>query len=245
MKFSGGNLGAYATLINRGLFVDALLMANFLNVNYNHSALLTSTAGNAVSVGGHFDMGYRFNFKDGWFAEPLATIDAVVTNFNKFDLPGVDLDLNTNKLDMRGRLGARVGTSIVKNGYRWEPSVTASVWHSFSGDNFADLTADCYTLNLTDANSHLTYGEIGAALNVVDLGTRWSAFLKGDYRFAEDYYGGSLKWVPASSGRHEGLYRLTRQTHSGDRPGWQLKETPAASPGPFSGSSKQNRRRGR
>ena len=96
MKFSGGNLGAYATLINRGLFADALLMANFLNMNYNHSTWLTSTAGSAISLGGHFDMGYRFNMKNNWFFEPLATVDAVWTDFSKFDLPnGVGVDLNT------------------------------------------------------------------------------------------------------------------------------------------------------
>ena len=192
---SGGNIGAYATLINGGLFADALLMANFLNVNYDHSVLLTASSANAISLGGHFDMGYRFNLRDGWFAEPLATIDAVWTSFNKFDLPnaGVGIDLNTNNTDLRGRLGGRVGKSIVNNGYRWEPSVTASVWHSFSGDNIATLTSGIYTLDVTDANSHRTYGEIGAALNVIDMASRWSAFVKGDYRFASDYYGGSVK----------------------------------------------------
>ena len=27
----------------------------------------------------------------------------------------------------------------------------------------------------------------------IDLASRWSAFVKGDYRFANDYYGGSVK----------------------------------------------------
>ena len=195
VKLSGGNVGAYATLINRGLFADALLMANFLNVNYNHSVLLSDAGASAVSLGGHFDMGYRFNLKDGWFAEPLATIDAVWTHFNNFDLPnaGVGIDLNTTNIDLRGRLGGRVGKSFIDNGYRWEPSVTAGVWHSFSGENAATLTSGMYTLDVIDANAHSTYGEVGAALNVIDLATRWSAFVKGDYRFANDYYGGSVK----------------------------------------------------
>ena len=50
-----------------------------------------------------------------------------------------------------------------------------------------------YTLNLPDANPHSTYGEIGGALNVIEMASRWSAFLKGDYRFASDYSGGSVK----------------------------------------------------
>jgi hypothetical protein len=215
-KFSGGNLGAYATLINGGLFADALLMANFMNLNYQHSTLISDTDASVFSVGGHFDVGYRFNFggyasqptydprmitkapyvapeRWNWFVEPLGTIEAMWTHFHNFDLPGVDLDMNANSVDLRGRLGARIGTSIVRGGYKFEPSLTLSLWHSFAGENFVDMTSDCYTISLNDANSHLTYGEVGLALSVLDLGSRWSAFVKGDYRFADDYYGGSVK----------------------------------------------------
>jgi len=193
-KFSGGNLGLYATLINGNFFVDALLLADFLNITYNHSTLLTSTAGSVTNVGGHIDMGYRFNMKNNWFWEPLATVDAVWTDFRKVDLPGVGLDLNTNNNEnLRGRLGVRLGTSYLNGGYRIEPSVTAGVWHSFAGDNSGMLTSGVYTLNLTDASSHLTYGEVGAAVNVVELGSRWSGFVKGDVRFGDDYWGGSVK----------------------------------------------------
>jgi hypothetical protein len=194
VKFSGGNIGAYATLINGGLFADALVLANFLNMNYNHTVWLASNSANVFSFGGHFDMGYRFNFQGGWFAEPLATIDGVWTDFHKFDLPGVSVDLNTNNnQSLRGRLAGRIGTSFVNGGYRIEPSVTLGVWHAFAGDNSADLTSGWFTLNLTDANSHLTYGEVSGAVNVFELASRWSAFLKGDFRFGDDYYGGGVK----------------------------------------------------
>ena len=97
---------------------------------------------------------------------------------------------------MRGRIGARIGGTWVSRGFRWEPSLTLSLWHNFTGDNTVDLTGicDCFTLSLADANAHLTYGEIGLALNVLELGSRWSAFVKGDYRFSgNDYYGGDVK----------------------------------------------------
>jgi hypothetical protein len=194
-KFSGGNVGLYATLINRGFFVDALLLAQFLNVNYVHSALLTSTSGNAISVGGHVDMGYRFNLQGNWFAEPLATVDAVWTDFNKVSLPGVvGLDMNNDQVSLRSRLGGRVGTTFMNGGYRWEPSLTAGWWHSFMGDNTASITSGVYNLTVTDASSHLDYGEVGLALNVIDLSSRWSGFVKGDVRFgANDYWGGGVK----------------------------------------------------
>ena len=181
-------------MINGNLFVDALLLADFLNIQYNHSTWLTSTAGSANSVGGHIDMGYRFNMKNNWFFEPLATVDAVWTDFRKLDLPGVGVDLNTNNNEnIRGRVGVRVGTSYLNNGYRIDPSLTAGVWHAFAGDNSGTLTSGMYTLNLTDANSHLTYGEVGLGLNVVELASRWSGFVKGDVRFGDNYWGGSVK----------------------------------------------------
>jgi outer membrane autotransporter protein len=218
VKFGGGNVGLYATLINRGLFVDALVMANFMNVNYVHTSLLTSTAGSVESFGGHVDVGYRFYFGGygaqptcdprmitkapcvapaptlSWFAEPLATIDGVWSRFNKIDIPGVALDLNNNNdVDVRGRLGGRVGATFYNGSLRWEPSLTASVWTHFMNESTAQLISDCYTLNLIDADQHKTYGEVGLALNVFDLGSRWNAYIKGDYRFAEDYWGGSIK----------------------------------------------------
>ena len=215
VKLSGGNIGVYATLINHGLFADALLLANFMTMNYDHSQALQDNSSTVVTFGGHLDMGYRFNFggyaaqptydmytkaphpapsRWTWFFEPLATLEGMVTTFRSFDLPGVsNLDLNPDKVDLRSRLGARIGTTIVKHGLQFEPSLTAGVWHNFSGYNTVDFTSDCYTLNLQDANAHLTYGEVGLALNVLDLGSRWSAFLKGDYRFAHDYNGGGVK----------------------------------------------------
>ncbi|MEA2953490.1 MAG: hypothetical protein QOJ96_3010, partial [Alphaproteobacteria bacterium] len=38
-----------------------------------------------------------------------------------------------------------------------------------------------------------TYGEVGLALNMFELGTHWSGFLKGDARFGNSYRGGSAK----------------------------------------------------
>ena len=190
VKLDGGNLGAYATYLNHNFFTDALFMANILNVHYNQSALLNS-AGTAVSFGGHIDMGYRFNFQQNWFAEPLGTIEAVYTDFSNVNLPGVGVNLNNEHA--RGRLGLRVGTSFVNGGYRIEPSLTGSIWHSFTDDNIAELTSGAYAIDLTDVNTHRTYGEIGGAVNIFEMGSRWSAFAKGDFRFATDYTAGSGK----------------------------------------------------
>ena len=72
-------------------------------------------------------------------------------------------------------------------------SATGSIWHSFTDDNIAELTSGAYAIDLTDVNTHRTYGEIGGAVNIFEMGSRWSAFAKGDFRFATDYTAGSGK----------------------------------------------------
>jgi hypothetical protein len=37
------------------------------------------------------------------------------------------------------------------------------------------------------------YGDIGAGINIIQLKSGWSGFLKGDYQFASSYGAGSIK----------------------------------------------------
>jgi outer membrane autotransporter protein len=103
--------------------------------------------------------------------------------------------VSLNDTSVRGRLGARVGLT----GWQWagwtvEPSVTGSVWQTFTGNNVASLTSNGFVLDLNDVNQHRTQGEIGGAVHVFGgLGSPWSAFVKGDYRFASGYSDSSIK----------------------------------------------------
>jgi outer membrane autotransporter protein len=188
--FAGGTVGGYATYLNRGFFVDTLLMANFLNLDYR-SQFAAFNEASVMSFGGHIDAGYRFNMAPGWFVEPLGTLEFVHSDFDDLSVPGASVSLGGST--WRGRLGARFGTAWMSGGYRLEPSFTASVWHKFSGEQSASLTSGGYTVTVFDPNQHDTYGEVGAAINIFEVAGSWSGFLKGDFRFADGYHGGSAK----------------------------------------------------
>ncbi len=62
-----------------------------------------------------------------------------VSNGSAIPLPGATLTIN--ETSVRGRLGGRIGTTWIANGWRVEPSLTGGVWQTFTGDNFANLTS--------------------------------------------------------------------------------------------------------
>jgi Autotransporter beta-domain len=194
--FRGGNIGVHATYLNRGWFADALFLANFMSVDFTALPVsgLTTIGMDVRQAGGHFDTGYRFQFNP-WFVEPMATVEVVHTAFcgssalscngSAVTLPGATLTVD--ETSVRGRLGGRIGTTWIANGWRVEPSLTGGVWQTFTGDNSANLTSNGFVLDLTDPNSHRTEGEVGGMLNLFQVGTGLSGFVKGAYRFAKEY----------------------------------------------------------
>ena len=85
--FSGGQVGAYATYLKGGLFVDTLFNAHLYELE-------TATLGfpnslDASTLGVRTDTGYRFgSFSGGAFLEPLATIEVMWANIDGFSQGG-------------------------------------------------------------------------------------------------------------------------------------------------------------
>jgi autotransporter family porin len=186
-----------------------LFLANFMSSDFNTSPDLQGVGGltgigthmNVQQFGGHLDIGYRFQFNP-WFFEPQGTIEVVHTEFcgstaiNCFNNPGVvfaNTVVSLNDTSVRGRLGGRIGTSWLWGGWTVEPSVTGSLWETFTGTNVASLTSNGFVLDLSDVNQQRTQGEVGGMVNVFGNGSSWSGFVKGDYRFASGYSDGSIK----------------------------------------------------
>ena len=200
VTFQGGNAGAYATFLNHGFFADGLFLANWMSMDYTAGGTLfgggvpnTGVNANVQQYGGRIDTGYRFQFNP-WFFEPQLTAEVVHTNFGNLPFPTVGTTVQVDDdTSVRGRLGGRLGTSFVTGNWRVEPSVTGGVWETLSGNNGAVLTSNGFALDLTDPSNNKTQGEVGGMLNFYQLGTNWSAFVKGDYRFASEYTSGSVK----------------------------------------------------
>jgi|GEM_PF-939627 len=185
--FSGGQVGAYATYLNGGLFVDTLL-------NVHLYELSTATRGfpsslDANTVGLRTDTGYRFgSFTGGAFLEPLATIEVLWADIDGFSLGG-----NTVRFDddanVRGRLGLRAGTTMQAwEGTLMEPFVIGSVWGNLSDDNSATLVSNGRTFNFQDDLEDV-WGEISGGVNVFNFSQTTAVFAKVDVTIGDDISG--------------------------------------------------------
>ena len=185
--FSGGQVGAYATYLNGGLFVDTLL-------NVHLYELSTATLGfpsslDANTVGLRTDAGYRFgSFTGGAFLEPLATIEVTWADIDGFSLGGnrVSFDDDAN---VRGRLGLRAGTTMQAwEGTLMEPFVIGSVWGNLSDDNSATLVSTGRTFRFQDTLDDV-WGEISGGLNFFNFSQTTAVFAKVDVTVGDDISG--------------------------------------------------------
>jgi len=185
--FSGGQVGAYATYMNGGLFVDTLL-------NVHLYELSTATRGfpdslDANTVGLRTDAGYRFgSFTGGAFLEPLATIEVLWADIDGFSLGG-----NTVRFDddanVRGRLGLRAGTTMQAwEGTLMEPFVIGSVWGNLSDDNSATLVSNGRTFSFQDDLEDV-WGEISGGVNFFNFSQTTAVFAKVDVTIGDDISG--------------------------------------------------------
>jgi len=185
--FSGGQVGAYATYLNGGLFVDTLL-------NVHLYELSTATRGfpsslDANTVGLRTDTGYRFgSFTGGAFLEPLATIEVLWADIDGFSLGGnrVSFDDDAN---VRGRLGLRAGTTMEAwHGTIMEPFVIGSVWGNLSDDNSATLVSNGRTFSFQDDLEDV-WGEISGGVNFFNFSQTTAVFAKVDVTVGDDISG--------------------------------------------------------
>ena len=185
--FSGGQVGAYATYLNGGLFVDTLL-------NVHLYELSTATLGfpsslDANTVGLRTDTGYRFgSFTGGAFLEPLATIEVLWADIDGFSLGGnrVSFDDDAN---VRGRLGLRAGTTMQAwEGTLMEPFVIGSVWGNLSDDNSATLVSNGRTFRFQDDLEDV-WGEISGGVNFFNFSQTTAVFAKVDVTVGDDISG--------------------------------------------------------
>ncbi|WP_424956541.1 autotransporter domain-containing protein [Hyphomicrobium sp. 1Nfss2.1] len=187
VDYRTGLVGAYATWIEGGLFIDGKVMANigkYEYSNYTNTGLSTQDKQDVLSVGGVIDTGYRMNYAGG-FIEPGATVSYVNAELDNATIYGTTVNFEDGN-SLRGRLGLRVGTSFVSGGHKVEPFIGASAWHEFEADNKATLSSGGYDLTAAD-DAGGTFGEVTGGLNVFSLGADGvSGFVKGNAQFGED-----------------------------------------------------------
>ncbi|WP_052699271.1 autotransporter outer membrane beta-barrel domain-containing protein [Hyphomicrobium sp. 99] len=185
--FDAGTVGAYATYLNGGWFVDSKFSADIGTVDYSNWTTNLSAKDNSsfASYGFTIDSGYRTNLGFGTFIEPGATLSYVRTNVDSLNLYGTEVNFDDGD-SLLGRIGVRVGTAFVHSAYRVEPFLGMSGLYEFLGDNTASLTSNGFKLSAND-NTTGALGEVSGGVNLFTLdNSGTSAFAKGNFLFGED-----------------------------------------------------------
>ena len=186
--FSGGQVGAYATYLKGGLFVDTLFNAHLYELDTNGTTGFPNSL-DASTLGVRTDTGYRFGgFRGGPFIEPLATLEVTWANIDGFSLGGnaVSFDADPN---VRGRLELRAGTTMQAwAGTMMEPFVIGSLWDNLSDDNQATLVSTGTTFRFQD-NLQDVWGEVSAGVNFFNFSQTTAVFAKADVTFGDDLTG--------------------------------------------------------
>ncbi|MDN3571127.1 autotransporter outer membrane beta-barrel domain-containing protein [Methylobacterium longum] len=185
--YDGGTVGTYATYLNGPLFVDALFKVDLLGLDIIAPGLRQKTGLTNYSFASN--VGYRIPLSAGAYIEPTAGIDYVDTQFNRtsaFTETTVPL---RNGDAFRGRIGTRVGSEVIVGNVRFEPSVTTYVYAVLAESNpsgvFNGVTS---VTGLRDQGK--PRGEVQASLNVFDLSTGISGFVRADMRVGSDLLAG-------------------------------------------------------
>jgi len=186
--FSGGQVGAYATYLKGGLFVDTLFNAHLYELDPNGTLGFPNSL-DASTLGVRTDTGYRFgSFSGGAFLEPLATIEVMWANIDGFSQGGNTVSFNDDP-NVRGRLGLRAGTTMQAwAGTLMEPFVIGSLWGNLSDNNQATLTSSGTTFRFQD-NLQDVWAEVSAGVNFFNVSQTTSVFAKVDTTFGNDITG--------------------------------------------------------
>ncbi len=188
----GGEVGAYATYLRGGLFVDTLFKAQFFKLDPADVRGFPDKL-DSTTYGFRTDTGYRFGgMRHGPFFEPLATIAVSWNKTDDFAVDGNAIDFNDDE-DVRGRVGMRLGTSSeVWEGTTMEPFVVGSLWGNLSGSHSTTLQSSGETFEFTD-DPEQVWGVVSGGVNFFNPGAQTAVFAKVDYTFAEQTQGVGFK----------------------------------------------------
>jgi autotransporter family porin len=190
-QFEGPTVGAYATYIDRALYVDMLVKADFLDIDFDTIAFGPGgdSDGAVTNVGARIDAGYKVKVGHSIFLEPQGTLAYVHSDFSDVSIFGGRISSKGDSL--RGRLGLRAGRDWQLGFMTVGMDATASVWHEFLDDNKVTLGGfdiPDFTAKVSEVS---TFGEFGGGLTIVAT-DGWSGFVRGKYQFAKDLSAGTM-----------------------------------------------------
>jgi len=184
-SMEGGVLGAYATYVSGGLFVDATVTGLNLDLAYSIPSMSTQADGKVKAIGAQIEGGYRLPIGERSFIEPLFGVAYVQTSIDDLTVPGgvVSFDDATS---LRANIGARIGHTTEYDTFKVKLTAVARAWDEFDGDGQTTLVNGGPDILVSDQFDGV-FGEVGAGLDVFGKDERVSAFVNVNYRWNQDW----------------------------------------------------------
>jgi outer membrane autotransporter protein len=189
---SGGTVGVYSTYVNGGFFLDAMAKADLLT--FDTTALFLPLSADLTNWNLLSNVGYKFDLPSKWYIEPTAGIEYIRTDYSNQTVVASTFALLEDSHVLRGRFGARLGTEwITANNIRVEPSVLLLGYYYFEATGASIALGSAGGSIILPTDEHKFRGEVQASVNLFDLSTGVSGFVRGDLRFGDDIIGGGGK----------------------------------------------------
>lgn len=202
-NFEGYTFGGYASLLSGGLFVDAAVNANILELEEDVPSLDlfptgTLLATSVKSFGAQIEAGWRVPLtSSGLFVEPQLGLSYVRSKFDDLVVPaddptrlGVILAFD-GPTSFRGTLGGRVGIERPLGSARAELSLLGRVAKEFKGENSVVLQNRGPDVEVTDAFDG-EFGEVMLSASIASANQGVSGILNLGGKFQSGYSAGSV-----------------------------------------------------
>jgi hypothetical protein len=175
---SGVQLGAYASWLDQGWFVNADFLADLMTLRYAQNGARLFTHDPAVTaLGFNIEAGQRLMLDDTLYIEPMAALAYANVSAGDTSSGSATVHFGINN-SLRGGLGARVGTDIHTDDAIFDLSLSGRGWDEFDNRENAALTIAGTALPLSTASVGY-YGEFTASLKVMSTDSGFTGFVDG------------------------------------------------------------------
>lgn len=201
--------GIYGVFTQGGFFADAQVRFDlFKSKITDQSSGISEQDLTAKGLSVTANAGYRFSLGPVWFVEPSVGAVWSSVKVDDFKSPtGVTLPrlagpfpgtLDTfgtgvvrfNEIEsLLGRASLRVGTTITNGNYIWQPFATASVFHEYGDNAYAESERSAGVFLATTTDRVGTYAQYGLGTSLVFGNSGWLGYGRVDYKTGEKVEG--------------------------------------------------------
>lgn len=197
----GWTLGAYASYLSGGLFVDAAVNAANVNIRNDTPSFNFFPAGSiltsrATLLGAQIETGWRLQIAENFFVEPIASLSYVRGGFEDVSIrpddasrPGLAV-LYDDPISLRGSVGSRIALKQNLGPVTAQFSLLGRIWSEFEGENVAAIHNLAFP---DDADAQViddfsgTFNEFAVGTSLYGLDGALSGFFNFGGKFGDDY----------------------------------------------------------